>query len=154
MDHPDNWQAYGQGDATFTMAPDKGLVDDGRGNQALAYGLIVNIYEPRFTRDNRQQLQPRGYGQSSEMSLEEATDRLIEDLRISNQGMRIIRSPENIRVNGQQALSTDLSNESPLGGRETNWLVTVPRPEGLLFFVFVAPDRRLSELQPRLPDHA
>ena len=75
------------------------------------------------------------------MSLEEATNRLIEELRISNQGMRIIRSPENIRVNGQQALSTDLSNESPLGGRETNWLVTVPRAEGLLFFVFVAPDR-------------
>ena len=88
------------------------------------------------------------------MSLEEATDRLIEDLRLSNQGMRIIRSPENIRVDGQQALSTDLSNESPLGGRETNWLVTVTRPEGVLFFVFVAPDRRLSELQPHLPDHA
>jgi len=75
------------------------------------------------------------------MSLEEATDRLIEDLRLSNQGMRIIRSPEDIRVNGERALSTDLSNDSPLGGRETNWLVTVPRPEGLLFFVFVAPDR-------------
>ena len=142
IDHPDNWQSYGQGDATFTIAPDKGLVDDGRGNQALAYGVIVNIYEPRFTRNDRQQLQPRGYGQqSSEMSLEEATDRLIEDLRLSNQGMRIIRSPEDIQVNGVRALSTDLSNESPLGGRETNWLVTVPRPEGLLFFVFVAPDR-------------
>jgi len=141
MDHPDNWQAYGQGDIAATITPDKGLVSDNQGNQALAYGVIVNIYEPRFTRNDRQQLQPRGYGQPSEMSLEEATDRLIEDLRLSNQGMRIIRSPENIRVNGQQALSTDLSNESPLGGRETNWLVTVPRPEGLLFFVFVAPDR-------------
>jgi len=140
INHPDNWQAYGQGEVTFTIAPDRGLVDDGRGNQALAYGLIVNMYEPRFTRNNQQQLQPRGYGQSSGMSLEEATDRLIEDLRISNQGMRIIRSPENIRVDGQQALSTDLSNESPLGGRETNWLVTVARPEGVLFFVFVAPD--------------
>jgi hypothetical protein len=116
------------------------MVDDGQGNQALAYGVIVNIYEPRFTRNDRQQLQPRGYGQSSEMSLEEATDRLIEELRLSNQGMRIIRSPEDILVNGGRALSTDLSNDSPLGGRETNWLVTVPRPEGLLFFVFVAPD--------------
>jgi len=54
--------------------------------------------------------------------------------------MRIIRSPESVRVDGERALSTDLSNESPLGGRETDWLVTVPRPEGLLFFVFVAPD--------------
>jgi beta-barrel assembly-enhancing protease len=140
LDHPDNWQAYGQGDIAATIAPEKGLVADNQGNQALAYGVILNIYEPRFTRNDRQQLQPRGYGQPSEMSLEEATDRLIEDLRLSNQGMRIIRSPENIRVNGQRALSTDFSNDSPLGGRETNWLVTVPRPEGLLFFVFVVPD--------------
>jgi hypothetical protein len=40
----------------------------------------------------------------------------------------------------ERALSTDPSNESPLGGRETDWLVTVPRPEDLLFLVFVAPD--------------
>jgi hypothetical protein len=66
---------------------------------------------------------------------------LMQELRRSNQAMRIIRSPESIRVDGQRALSTDLSNDSPLGGRETDWLVTVQRPEGLLFFVFVAPDR-------------
>ena len=46
IEHPDNWQAYGQGDIAATIAPDKGLVDDGRGNQALAYGVIVNMYEP------------------------------------------------------------------------------------------------------------
>jgi hypothetical protein len=27
------------------------------------------------------------------------------------------------------------------GSRETNWLITLQRPEGLLFIVFVAPDR-------------
>ena len=72
--------------------------------------------------------------------MEDATNRLIEELRHSNQGMRIIRSPEGLRIDGERALSTDLSNDSPLGGRETDWLVTVQRPEGLLFFVFVAPD--------------
>ena len=36
---------------------------------------------------------------------------------------------------------TYLTNDSPLGGRETNWLVTVQRPQGLVFLVFVAPDR-------------
>ena len=62
IDHPNNWQAYGQGDAAFTIAPERGLVDDGRGNQALAYGLIVNMYEPRFTSNDRQQLQPEATG--------------------------------------------------------------------------------------------
>jgi len=140
IQHPDNWKAYGQGDVAMTIAPDRGLVSDGQGNQALAYGVIMNVFEPYSARQYQQQLQPEGYGQASGMSLEEATDRLIEELRRSNQTMRIIRSPEGIRVNGQRALSTELSNDSPLGGRETDWLVTVPRPEGLLFFVFVAPD--------------
>jgi len=46
-------------------------------------------------------------------------------------------------VNGERGLSTYLSNDSPIqgGGRETNWLVTPPRPEGLLFVVFTAPER-------------
>jgi hypothetical protein len=144
IEHPDNWQAYGQGDIAATITPDKGLVDDGRGNQALAYGVIVNIYEPRTDSNYQKQLQPEGYGKSSGLSMEETTNRLIEELRRSNPGMRIIRSPENIRVDGQRALSTDLSNDSPLGGRETDWLVTVPHAEGLLFFVFVAPDREFQ----------
>jgi hypothetical protein len=140
IEHPDNWQAYGQGDIAATISPDKGMVVDGRGNQALAYGVIVNMYEPRTDSNYQKQLQSEGYGQASGLSLEDATNRLIEELRRSNQGMRVIRSPEGIRVDGVRALSTDLSNESPLGGRETDWLITVPRPEGLLFFVFVAPD--------------
>jgi hypothetical protein len=139
IQHPDNWQVYGEGDIAATISPDKGMTDDGRGNQALAYGVIVNMYEP--IADSRyQQLQPEGYGQSPGLSVEDATNRLIEEFRRSNQGMRMIRASESIRVDGERALSTELSNDSPLGGRETDWLVTVPRPEGLLFFVFVAPD--------------
>jgi len=140
IQHPDNWQAYAQGDVAMTIAPNKGMVSDGQGNQALAYGVIVNIFEPYSASQNQQRLQPEGYGQASGLSMEDATNRLIEELRHSNQAMRIIRSPEGLRIDGERALSTDLSNDSPLGGRETDWLVTVQRPEGLLFFVFVAPD--------------
>jgi hypothetical protein len=149
IQHPDNWQVHGQGDVAVTFIPNRGLVDDGRGNQALAYGVIVNVYEPQSDH-YYQQLQPEGYGQSSGTSqgeeqrhrlLEQSTDRLIEELRHSNPGMRIIRRHEDIQVNGEWAVSTYIANDSPLGGRETDWLVTVQRPEGLLFFVFVAPDR-------------
>jgi beta-barrel assembly-enhancing protease len=151
IDHPDNWQAYGQGDVTVTIAPDRGIIGDGQGNQALAYGVIVNIYEPLISRSGRQQLQPDGYGLPSrgtsrgdareQQLLEDATSGLIEELSHSNPGMRIVSRPEYFRVDGQGAESTYLTNDSPLGGRETNWLVTLQRPEGLLFIVFVAPDR-------------
>jgi hypothetical protein len=44
-----------------------------------------------------------------------------------------------LRLNGQPGLSTYLSNDSPVGGPETDWVITVLRPEGLLSFVCVAP---------------
>jgi len=142
LDHPDNWQAYTQGDAV-TIAPRGGLVEDGKGNHALAYGVIVNIFDPHSNRYN-QQLQPRGYGQDSSIFLEDATDQLVQEFRQSNRNMRVVRSQESISVTGERALSTYLSNDSPSGGRETNWLITVDHPEGLLFLVFTAPEREFQ----------
>ncbi|HSR67222.1 MAG TPA: M48 family metallopeptidase, partial [Acidobacteriota bacterium] len=143
INHPDDWQVYGQGDA-MTIAPRGGMVEDGNGNQAMAYGMIVNLYEPATNRFG-QRLQGPGYGQGSGQDslarLEQSTDALVQELRLSNRNMRVIRRGELIRVSGEQGLSTYLSNDSPLGGRETNWLITLRRPEGLLFFVFTAPDR-------------
>lgn len=135
--------ARGQGDA-MTITTRGGMVKDGNGNQALAYGAIVNIFEPRLRRYG-QQLQGPGYGQGSRKDsrvvLDQATDELVQELRLSNRNMRVVHSAEDIRGNDNDALSTYLSNDSPIGGRETNWLVTMQRPEGLLFFVFTAPDR-------------
>lgn len=140
--HPDNWQVHGQGDA-MTITPRDGLVGDGQGNQALAYGVIVSFYEPRGG-DYGQSLQGGGYGQGTTASttrLDQSTDQLVQELRLSNRNMRVIRYREETRVDGDRALSTYLSNDSPIGGRETDWLVTVERPDGLLFMVFTAPER-------------
>jgi beta-barrel assembly-enhancing protease len=141
MTHPDNWQVHGQGDA-MTITPRDGLVGDGQGNQALAYGVIVSFYEPRRD-DYGRSLQGGGYGQSpaSTTRLDQSTDQLVQELRLSNRNMRVIRYREETRVDGDRALSTYLSNDSPIGGRETDWLVTVERPDGLLFLVFTAPER-------------
>lgn len=119
--HPDNWQVYGQGGA-MTVAPDGGTV---QGN--LAWGMMIAAFEPHYDRDGR-------------ISLEDATDQLLDELRRSNPNMRIVRSHERIRVGGQTGLSSELSNASPAGGRETDWVVTVMHPDGFLYyFVGVAP---------------
>jgi beta-barrel assembly-enhancing protease len=149
INHPDNWQAYGQGDA-MTITPRGGLISDAHGNQALAYGVIVNIFEPR--RDSYgQQLQGRGYEQGTRQDaatrLDQSTDLLVQELRLSNRNMRVIRYREVIYVGNDRALSTYLSNDSPLGGRETNWLVTVERPDGLLFLIFTAPEREFQRYE-------
>jgi hypothetical protein len=143
ISHPDNWQVRGQGDA-MTITPRGGLVDDELGNQALVAGVIVNIFEPRST-GYGQQLQGRGFGQATAQDaatrLDQLTDQLVQELRLSNRSMRVIRYREVIRVDTNRALSTYLSNDSPDGGRETDWLVTMAHPDGLLFLVFVAPER-------------
>lgn len=147
IEHPENWHANGQGDAV-TFAPQGGIIGDGQGNHALAYGVIVNIYEPHRDDYNRR-LQPEGYGQrgAGSITVEEATDQLIEELRRSNPRMRVTQEHERIQFAGARGLSTVLANDSPLanGIRERNWLVTVMRPEGLLFFVAVAPERDFDE---------
>ena len=144
ISHPDNWQVHGQGDA-LSITPRGGLVDDEQGNQAMVAGVIVNMFEPRLTGVSGQQLQGRGYGQGTTQDattrLDQATDQLVQELRLSNRNMRVIRYREVIRVDGSRALSTYLSNDSPDGGRETDWLVTVEHPDGLLFLVFTAPER-------------
>jgi Zn-dependent protease with chaperone function len=131
--YPDNWRPYGQGNAA-SFSPDGGLVDDGRGNSSLAYGMILNIFEPD---------QDRRDG----TNLEDATDQLIDSLQHSNPGMRVVRSHERVRLGGERAHSTYLSNNSPLGGRETDWLLTVLRTEGLVYIVCVAPEREYSDYE-------
>ena len=119
--HPDNWRSYGQG-SVISLAPDGGIV-----NNNLAWGMMLETFEPHYDRDGR-------------ISLEEATDQLVDELRRTNPNMRLSQRHERIRVNGQPALSTQLSNESPVGGRETDWLVTLLDRDGNLYYIIgVAP---------------
>jgi Zn-dependent protease with chaperone function len=124
--YPENWQQYGQGNA-LTIAPAAGIV-----NNALAYGMMVATFDPNY--------RSRQAG-----SLEEARDQLLNDLQRSNPNMRITRNHERIRVGGQPAYLTEATNESPVGGRETDWVVTILSPEGVLYyFVAVAPQNEFG----------
>jgi hypothetical protein len=126
MRYPDNWQVGQQGDS-FSIVPQNGVVQDQRGNQSLAYGTIVSLYVPHADR-------------SGQITLEAATDQLVDELRRSNPRMRVARPHERVRIGGVAGLSTYLTNDSPLGGREYDWLVTVMREEGVMYFLCVAPE--------------
>lgn len=126
--HPDSWKPYGQG-GSVTLAPDGGIV-----NGSLAYGMLISPFEPHD--DN-------GDGR---MTLAEATDQLINEMRQSNPQMRTSRNHERIRIGGQAALATELSNTSPAGGREIDELVTVVAPDGTFYYLIgVAPQPEFSQ---------
>ncbi len=79
--------------------------------------------------------------------LDTATQQLIQNLRKTNPGLRVARASGRVRFNGQPGLSTYLSNESTTGGQETDWLVTVLQPQGLLSFLCVAPQAAYPEYE-------
>jgi hypothetical protein len=127
MKYPDNWKKYGEKNSV-SFAPDGGVMEVSDGEAGLAYGVIVNV--------------TKSAGDASEAeTLEKATQEMIATLQKGNPKMKIERQPGRVRVNGQPGLSTYLSNESPAGGEETDWLITVIRPEGLISFVCVAPQK-------------
>jgi hypothetical protein len=83
----------------------------------------MNLFDPGYYRYG-QGLRSRGSVPDRGYELEDATDQLIAELRQVNPSMRLIRRNEPINVNGQRALSTYFSTDSPLGGRETDWLIS------------------------------
>lgn len=125
LEFPDNWKKYGEGDGV-SLAPDGGVTKGTKGEAALAYGVIISMTE--LQGDNK-----------VANALENATQQLLASLQNGNPGMKVIRGPGRVSLNGHAALSTYLSNDSPVGGRETDWVITVLRPDGLLYFVCVAP---------------
>ncbi len=127
LKYPDNWKKYPDSvGGGVSFAPEGGVVADGSGHSALAYGLIIGIAQAKGDANDAN-------------TLHNATSEVVQELQKSNPSMKITRQGERLRLNGQPGLSTYLSNVSPAGGQETDWLVTVLRPEGLVYFVCVAP---------------
>jgi len=131
MKYPDNWKKYGDNDSV-SFAPDGGVMEGSDGKGGLGYGIIVDVTKVQ--------------GDASDAkALEKATQQLIGTLQKENPKMKMTRQSGRVRLNGRPGLSTYLSNESPTGGEETDWLITVIRPEGLVSFVCVAPQKEYEK---------
>lgn len=135
LKYPDNWKKYGSGN-NVTLAPDGGIVDPGNGQASLAYGVMASIAKLQ------------GNPPADQDALQAATDKLIESLAQENANLKMVRASKRVSLNGQPALSTYLSNDAPGEGQETDWLLTVMRPEGLVYFVCVAPRNDYSAFSP------
>lgn len=92
----------------------------------MAYGIVASYYQPQ-----------------SQRSLPQATQELISQMGQLNPNLRSVGQQREVSIAGQRGLLTTLVGTSPYGGREANWLITVPRPQGLFYVVFVAPEERV-----------
>lgn len=126
MRFPNNWKAKGQG-ASFNIAPEDGIVYDTKGGQSVAYGIVLDLFAASDTIGKK-------------LSLEDATGQLLQKLMRGNRSLHASGPGEHIKVDGRDSLSTHLTNDSPAGGKESDWMVSTKQEDALLYFVFVAPD--------------
>ena len=126
---PENWKKYEE-NASVTFAPDGAISQSG----ALGYGLIVSV--------SQMQVDTNDLG-----ALDNATQSLIQNLAKTNPGLRVARDSGRVKLNGQPGLSTYLSNDSPAGGAEADWLITVLEPQGLVAFLCVAPNSAFGDYE-------
>ena len=135
LTYPANWKNYTKKN-DLLLVPAGGIVDTGNGQGALAWGLIGGVAPARGSDP-----------------LRDGTQKLIESLQKENEAMAIDQPPASISINGQAALSTYLHNDSPTGGSEKDWLVTVIGPGGALLLCLCGSRRGLHAFQTRIREH-
>ena len=133
MAYPASWNVYGdRGSAVITLAPPEGLVRTNNGRTSLGYGSVLSFHRPEAGR----------------LDLQNSTEELIHQLIAVNPNLRAAASGRRQAiVDGQDGLLTRLTGPSPYGGAEANFLLTVARPQGLFYIVFVAPQDRVGNVE-------
>lgn len=135
MSAPENWESFGGNDgASITIAPRAGLAQDSQRNVSVGYGVIASLFTPHG---------------GDRVNLRRDTDDLIGQLSQSNPGLQSGGRQQRTRVGNNNALVTTMYSQSQLtNGREVNMLVTVERPEGIFYLVFIAPESEFRNAQP------
>ena len=80
--------------------------------------------------------------------MQSGTQELIGQLQQGNPGLRVAGGGRNVQVQGSAGMIVNLAGPSPYGGAERNVLLTVARPEGIFYMVFVGPEQGFSQLEP------
>jgi len=132
MMYPSNWQVFDDSPSeVMAIAPTEGVVQSSGEGTSIGYGLQAGTCLP----------------DSGTIDLERDTQALIRQLAASNPDLRAERS-EPAGVSGQRALMTTLHNRSPFPNEtEVDWLVTVPRPKGLFYLIFIAPQSEFERVR-------
>ena len=132
LSYPGDWEAFSDNQSgTVAIGPRQGFVQDSMGRVSVGYGAILSYYRPAQARN-----------------LRSATGELLQVLQQGNPNMQVASNPRRVNLSGVGGLMTELVSASPFGGAERDVLLTVARPEGVFYMVFVAPDRGWAQIQP------
>jgi len=133
--HPDNWETFGDQDAAMVTIAPRGGIGRGRdGSVEVSYGVMISYH---FPEDRRA------------VDLRRDTAELIRRMQRDMPTLRLGRDrTRRVNVDGQSGLLTPLYSESPFRGQtEVDMLLTVARPEGLFYMIFIAPESEFRNIE-------
>jgi len=137
IEYPSTWEVHGDSESNLVaLAPKQGIVLGSNGEPAIGLGAVVSYF----------------FADPGRSSLSIATGDLIQRLRTEDPGLHDSGTQKSAEAGKHPALVTQFTSDSPFGGTEVDVLVTVARPEGLFYLIFISPERNWSETQPTF-DH-
>jgi predicted Zn-dependent protease len=130
-EYPSGWHVLGDPDSPMlALAPDEGVVAGKSGDPAIGYGSMFGYF----------------FADPDRASLGDATNDLVQRLRTEDPGIKGSWQQLPGEVDKRPASTTQLTSNSPMGGAERDMLVTVVRPEGLFYVIFITPESRWDEV--------
>jgi Zn-dependent protease with chaperone function len=156
--YPADWETLGRGDAV-SFVPPADVENVSEDDPAFARGVLVNVFDTQGLRKSARTSGPSDTSNLADkivavsqstppaLTLDAATDQLLATLKQSSPNLKISTPREQMEVDGQAALSIKMTSESPLGGFETDWLIAVQRPQGILYFVCAAPSNEYEDYE-------
>ena len=142
--YPETWSAAENGDFIY-IAPADGFLDG-----SLVYGIMIGTFDPQSGGDTYAwtPFSPPA-ARDYKLTLSDATNQVVAQYRTWNQNIGMVVDRGKTSIDGIEATAVDMTNESPTGVMQTNWLVTVVRPNGLVtYFVGIAPQFDFSDFRP------
>jgi beta-barrel assembly-enhancing protease len=140
--YPANWDVREHPDGYgVTMFPKGGIIDSGRGQQEIIYGMIIdryNLSEGDVTDDFRR----RGRSQGSRSPLEQATESVVHRVIKSNPYLDVVKnSKQREIIDGAQGFSIILSGRSPVTGEDEQVTIFTRSlvDEHIIYALFIAP---------------
>jgi hypothetical protein len=128
LNYPENWQALENSGFVYLTPP--GAFAEG----VISHGMLIGTFVP-----------------DESVTLDDATDQVIDQYRQWNQSISMVRYTGRTQIDGLDATVFDLLNEStaPAHGMETDTIVTVVRPNGLVtYFVSIVPESDRQNYKP------
>jgi len=145
--YPSNWTPTSTDDgAGVTFIPDGGVVTLSSGERSIVYGMIVGEFDPTASRSNEGGDGRKPFSRSDQLG--QASNSFLRGLTSNNSYLRLLRTSDDLILDGAEALSATLEGRSPVTGQQETVVVFTRAlvNDHLIYLIVVAPTEQYSEL--------